>query len=117
MKVNKAILHVEGLFVFILCLYMYHYGEFSWLLFIALFFLPDLSMFGYLYNNRFGAKLYNVFHTYSVTIVVIIVGLLLDHSLLQAIGIIWTAHIGMDRMFGLGLKYSTDFKDTHFNRI
>ncbi|MEH7648941.1 DUF4260 family protein, partial [Bacillus toyonensis] len=33
------------------------------------------------------------------------------------IGLIWIAHIGMDRMFGYGLKYETDFKDTHIQRL
>ncbi|PHB05583.1 DUF4260 family protein, partial [Bacillus pseudomycoides] len=32
-------------------------------------------------------------------------------------GLIWTAHIGMDRMLGYGLKYETDFKDTHIQRL
>src|SRR5205823_6332194 len=27
--------------------------------------------------------------------------------------LIWTAHIGIDRLFGFGLKYPTHFKDTH----
>jgi hypothetical protein len=29
--------------------------------------------------------------------------------------LIWTAHIGFDRMLGYGLKYPTRFKDTHLN--
>ncbi|AIM07305.1 hypothetical protein BAHan_3779 [Bacillus anthracis] len=33
------------------------------------------------------------------------------------IGLIWTAHIGMDRMFGYGLKYETEFKGTHIQRL
>ncbi|RKQ33951.1 DUF4260 family protein [Oceanobacillus halophilus] len=33
------------------------------------------------------------------------------------VGLIWTAHIGMDRMIGFGLKYPTAFKDTHIQRI
>ncbi|HDV4625867.1 TPA: DUF4260 family protein, partial [Bacillus anthracis] len=28
-----------------------------------------------------------------------------------------TAHIGMDRMFGYGLKYETEFKGTHIQRL
>jgi hypothetical protein len=26
-------------------------------------------------------------------------------------------HIGMDRALGFGLKYETDFKDTHLGRV
>jgi hypothetical protein len=34
-----------------------------------------------------------------------------------AIGAIWVAHIGMDRMLGYGLKYGDDFTHTHLGRI
>jgi len=34
-----------------------------------------------------------------------------------ALAFIWLAHIGMDRLFGFGLKYPTDFKDTHLGRV
>lgn len=27
--------------------------------------------------------------------------------------LIWVAHIGIDRLFGLGLKYATGFRHTH----
>jgi hypothetical protein len=33
------------------------------------------------------------------------------------IALIWAAHIGIDRVLGLGLKYPTGFKDTHLNRV
>lgn len=32
-------------------------------------------------------------------------------------GIIWTAHIGFDRMMGYGLKYSASFGFTHLGVI
>lgn len=32
-------------------------------------------------------------------------------------GIIWTAHIGFDRMMGYGLKYSAGFGFTHLGVI
>lgn len=31
--------------------------------------------------------------------------------------LVWIAHIGMDRTMGYGLKYPTQFKDTHFSRV
>jgi hypothetical protein len=31
--------------------------------------------------------------------------------------IIWMAHIGMDRVFGLGLEFSSEFKSTHLGTI
>ncbi|GIN91794.1 hypothetical protein J6TS1_44690 [Siminovitchia terrae] len=114
---NKVLLHVEGLVVFALSLWLYGHCQFSWILFIVLLFAPDLSMFGYIVNNQIGAIIYNVFHTYAVTILVVVFGVVFSAPLVMAIGLIWTAHIGMDRMLGYGLKYSTEFKDTHLNRV
>ena len=57
----KRILHLEGLAVFVFCLYFYWLNDLSWLLFFLLLLTPDLSMVGYVFNNEFGARLYNLF--------------------------------------------------------
>ncbi|WP_100011656.1 DUF4260 domain-containing protein [Lentibacillus sediminis] len=114
---NKVLLHVEGSSVLALSVYFYWASEFSWVLFFILLLAPDISMLGYFLNNRVGAVIYNLFHTYSLSIGVILCGLLLSAPAVTAIGLIWTAHIGMDRMVGYGLKYPTAFKDTHLNRV
>ncbi|GAA4080855.1 DUF4260 domain-containing protein [Amphibacillus indicireducens] len=113
----KLLLHIEGLAVFALSFYIYHHFQFSWILFVALLFVPDLAMLGYFINPKLGSMIYNLFHTYTVAISVLFIGLLLSSSITLSIGIIWLAHIGMDRLFGFGLKYPTAFKDTHFNRV
>jgi|SRR5690606_6936752 len=114
---NKILLHVEGLAVLVLSLYFYWDSQFSWVLFLILLFAPDISMLGYVINNRIGARIYNIFHTYTIAIIIIFVGLLFENETALAIGLIWSSHIGMDRMIGYGLKYPTDFKDTHLNRV
>lgn len=114
---NKMLLHVEGFAVLALCIYFYGENQFSWLLFLILLLAPDISMLGYLVNQRIGALIYNVFHTYSLTIGIIIFGILFSNTTLLAVGLIWTAHIGMDRMVGYGLKYPTGFKDNHLGRV
>lgn len=108
---------MEGFAVLALCLFLYSQNQFSWVLFIVLLFIPDISMLGYVLSNKVGAILYNIFHTYSLSIVVVIGGILFSNSTILAIGLIWTAHIGMDRMIGYGLKYPTTFQDTHLNRV
>jgi len=114
---NKILLHMEGLAVLLFSLYFYSYLQFSWVWFFFLLLAPDVSMIGYLFNNRTGAILYNFVHTYSLAIFVIICGMLFSSQIILAIGIILSSHIGMDRMIGYGLKYPTNFKDTHLNRI
>jgi Domain of unknown function (DUF4260) len=116
-SMNKILLHLEGAAILLLSLYFYSYNQFSWLLFFVLLFVPDISMIGYLFNNKVGAVLYNLFHTYSLPIGAVILGVLLSSEVVLEIGLIWSAHIGMDRMIGYGLKYSTHFKDTHLNRV
>lgn len=114
---NKKLLHIEGLAVLTVSIYLYANSEYSWLLFMVLFFVPDLSMLGYMLNAKVGSVTYNVFHTYSMAIGSIILGIFLSFNLLFSIGLIWSAHIGFDRMLGYGLKYPTHFKDTHLNRV
>ncbi|WP_184249811.1 DUF4260 domain-containing protein [Gracilibacillus halotolerans] len=114
---NKIILQVESLVVLLACLYFYSFLEFNWVLFFVLLLAPDVFMVGYLINKKAGALLYNVVHTYSLSIIITVLGVILSNPVILSIGLIWTAHIGMDRCFGIGLKYQTGFKDTHFNRV
>lgn len=73
-------------------------------------FVPDVSMIGYVVSNKAGAFIYNAFHTYRVSLGTVMCGFLLSNRAVLAVGIIWTAHIGMDRMLGYGLKYATTSK-------
>jgi hypothetical protein len=45
------------------------------------------------------------------------VGLIVDAETAVQIGLIWLAHIGVDRTVGYGLKYPSGFKDTHLQRV
>ncbi|RKD26007.1 hypothetical protein BEP19_03525 [Ammoniphilus oxalaticus] len=114
---NKFLLHLEGFVVLAVSLYFYSHLQFSWVVFLILLFSPDLSAFGYLSNVWVGAVLYNLFHTYTIPIVLLMCGLWTEHSAVLMISLIWIAHIGMDRMLGYGLKYPTQFRDTHLNRV
>jgi hypothetical protein len=40
-----------------------------------------------------------------------------NNDLAMQSALIWFAHIGADRLLGFGLKYATDFKDTHLSRV
>ncbi|MED0951905.1 DUF4260 domain-containing protein [Bacillus mobilis] len=114
---QKRIVHFEGLVVFVATIYAYSIYEFSWIIFLVFLLAPDLSMLAYMINNHVGAKIYNIFHTYIISIVIAIIGAYFKVDAVIMIGLIWTAHIGMDRMFGYGLKYETDFTDTHIQRL
>ena len=85
----------------------------SWWLVPLLVLIPDLSMAGFLVGTRAGARAYNVAHATSLPAVVAALGWWQDRSLVLAVGLIWLAHIGVDRVVGYGLKYDDHFGHTH----
>ena len=89
----------------------------SWLLFAALFLVPDLGMLGYLRDPRFGATVYNLAHWSLPAAGLAAAGYLWSHPTLLHLGLIWLAHIAFDRMLGYGLKLPSGFADTHLGRI
>ena len=64
-----------------------------------------------------GAWTYNLAHSYPAPALLGALALVADEPLWQGVALVWFAHIGMDRALGYGLKYETDFKDTHLGRI
>ena len=113
----KTILHLEGLAVLLVSLYVYDVFGFSWLWFIVGILLPDASMIGYLKGKKLGAIIYNLVHNYLLALGLVALGFLTTNDTSFAVGLILTAHVGMDRLCGFGLKYPTAFKDTHMQRV
>jgi hypothetical protein len=113
----KLLLHLEGLTVLVTAIALYWQIGGSWPLFALLLLAPDLGMLGYLHSTRLGALTYNIVHTYALPIALAMGGLIGGNALLLQIGLIWIAHIGMDRAIGYGLKYPDAFKDTHLGRV
>src|SRR5690625_456070 len=113
----KKLLHLEGFVVFLCTIILYaHFGG-SWWIFILFLLTPDIAALAYLVNEKIGSVFYNLFHTYAISLPILFGGLLFDQPLFIVIGIIWTAHIGMDRMVGYGLKYPTAFQHTHLQKL
>ncbi len=64
-----------------------------------------------------GAAIYNFGHLVVWPVIAFAVGYGTGRSVWMAVGIIWFAHIAMDRMLGFGLKYPGAFKDTHLQHV
>lgn len=114
----KTILKLEQLGLLILFTYVYFYlfpGE--WILFLALFFVPDVSFIAYLISPRIGAYAYNFLHHKGVMAILVLLGLLLEVDLMLKIGLIFLAHSAFDRVLGYGLKYTDSFHHTHLGMI
>jgi hypothetical protein len=113
----KILLRLEGLTLFVGMVMLYAAWDGSWLVFVLLFFVPDLSFLAYLADERFGATVYNVAHSYMAPVTLLTLGFGFASPLTLSVALIWLAHIGIDRALGYGLKYSTGFGFTHLGRI
>jgi Domain of unknown function (DUF4260) len=113
----RILLHIEGGVVLFLSVLFYAYLRASWPLFFLLILAPDLFMLGYLVNVRVGTLIYNSVHTYVGPLLLVAISASGIHAELLPYALIWTAHLGMDRMLGFGLKYATTFKDTHLQHV
>jgi hypothetical protein len=113
----RWLLHLEGASILALTSVLYHAGHFRWWVFAVLLLTPDLAMFGYLASVKIGAAVYNLVHTEAGPVLLLVVSIAAPLPVLQPYALIWLAHLGMDRMLGFGLKYPTQFKDTHLQHV
>jgi Domain of unknown function (DUF4260) len=109
-------LRLEGLAALIVSLWFYTRYPGGWLLFVLLFLTPDLSLLLYLAGPRAGAIVYNLAHSYTLPLGVLLMGISRGSVFVQ-LGLIWTAHISFDRLIGFGLQYPTGVGETHLGRI
>jgi hypothetical protein len=109
----------EGALVFLgaLAVLTQAWQPLAWWVAILAFFAPDLSFAAYLAGPKVGAAVYNAVHLYGFGLVVMALGALTDQPWITALGFLWLAHAGFDRMLGYGLKLTTGFQDTHLGRI
>ena len=112
-----TLLRVEGGCVLALSILCYREVNADWILFIALLLAPDLAILGYFRGVRVGTVLYNLVHTLTGPLLLIGYTILEKSPWLLAYGLIWTSHIGLDRLLVFGLKYPTRFNDTHLQRV
>lgn len=112
-----VMLRAEGAAMLVGSALLYWLDGGSWWLFALLLLTPDVSMLGYLAGPRVGAAVYNAFHAYPLPATLGMVGLLVGAPLAVSVALVWFAHIGVDRMFGYGLKYPSGFRNTHLGRV
>lgn len=116
-RLPRVLLLVEGAVLFAAGVLAYMQLEASWWLFLAVFLVPDVSMLGYLAGPRVGAVAYDLVHTTLGPAVLALAGWSGVVPLGLELGVIWLAHLGLDRAIGFGLKYPSGFSDTHLDRV
>ena len=114
------LLRLEGPALFFCGIFFYRSLGAGWIRFLALCLWPDISMLGFLVNQKLGSRLYNFVHTEVLPAALAASAFALHRTSLLAFALIWLCHIGFDRMIGAGLKYPTTgvgFFDTHLQRV
>jgi Domain of unknown function (DUF4260) len=115
----KIILKLEEAAITVIAVYflsIYSPGLPAWA-WVFIFFLPDISMLGYLAGTKTGAFCYNLFHHKGVALAFAAAGYLLHYNMVTAGGILFFAHASFDRILGYGLKYTDSFKNTHLGSL
>lgn len=107
------LLRIEGGLELVLSLIFFQFIRADWVWFVALLLAPDLVILAYLRGVRIGTICYNLIHTLALPFLLIAYACLTGAQWPLPYALIWTAHIGLDRMLGFGLKYPTEFRDTH----
>jgi hypothetical protein len=108
---------LEGLALGLAALALYAGTGASWGLFALLLLAPDLSMVGYLGGPWLGALCYNLGHSLLGPLLLAGLGWALALPLVLSLGLIWLAHVGLDRALGYGLKRASHFRETHLGRL
>jgi hypothetical protein len=113
----KNIIKFEELGMFCLTLFLFNLLGFSWWLFVIFILAPDISMLGYLVNNKVGAVLYNIFHHKGLAVLIYLIGSYTFNYYIIFTGLIIFGHSSLDRFLGYGLKFSDAFKHTHLGML
>lgn len=116
-SVPRLLLSLEGFAVIAAAIALYAMQGFNGWVFVLLLLVPDVSMAAYLINPQVGAFIYNLVHFYGLPVLLAVLSLAFGWTVALQLALIWMAHIGMDRFFGYGYKYPTEFKDTHLGRV
>lgn len=90
---------------------------FDWWLYVILLFLPDISIAGYMFGNKVGTAIYNLFHHKAVAVAIALSGLYLGNNVVVLAGLVLFGHSSFDRIFGFGLKFPDNFNHTHMGMI
>jgi uncharacterized protein DUF4260 len=113
----RLLLRIEGLVLFVCAIALYVREDHSILALVLLFLAPDLSFLGLAGGPRVGAVAYDAAHTYVGPILLASVSAIAEWDVGMMLGLIWLAHIGIDRALGYGLRYTDAFRETHLQRV
>jgi Domain of unknown function (DUF4260) len=100
----KTLIKLEELTLVALSFYLFLALDYAWWWFPLLFFVPDVSLAGYLINAKVGVRIYNVIHHKAISILLYLAGSLAQFPALQLAGIVMFGHSSLDRALGFELQ-------------
>lgn len=113
----KWLIKAEELVMLLLSIFLLWNSDAAWYWYLLVLLGPDISMAGYLVNNKVGAAFYNIFHHKGFAILIFLAGMYLNIDLLLRAGVVLFGHASLDRIAGYGLKYNKGFAFTHLGII
>jgi len=100
----KALIKLEELAFILLSFYLFLGLDYAWWWFPLLFFVPDVSLIGYLINRNVGAITYNFTHHKALAVLLYLMGSFIQWPGLQLAGLVMFGHSSLDRLLGFGLQ-------------
>lgn len=113
---NLLKLESAGLFLLFTGIY-FHFYPYLWGVFLAAFFLPDLSFVIFLISKKAGTFAYNLLHHQGFLVFCLMLGYFIKDDTLMKLSLIFLSHSTFDRVAGYGLKYADSFDHTHLGWI
>ena len=103
----KTPIKLEELTLVLLSFYLFLALDYAWWWFPVLFFLPDISLLGYVINQKAGSVTYNFIHHKGLAVILYLLGSFAQHPGLQAAGLVLFGHSSFDRFLGFELQQTT----------
>lgn len=100
----KTLVKLEEFAFVVLSFYLFLALDYAWWWFPALFFVPDVSLIGYLINRNIGATTYNVIHHKALAVLLYLLGGFIRWPGLQLAGLVLFGHSSLDRALGFELR-------------
>lgn len=115
---TQTVIRIEYLLAAVLVAVFFTFvAEYQWYWLIVFFLVFDISMVGYLINNRVGAVTYNIGHSLIGPFILLATYMVSEWQWALFVALIWLFHILIDRGLGYGLKLPTGFQHTHLGKI
>ena len=103
---TNTLIKLEEIALVILAFHLFLALDYAWWWFPILFFVPDISLLGYLLNQKLGANIYNVVHHKALAVLFYLLGSFTHIAALQLAGVVMFGHSSFDRALGFELQQS-----------